>query len=61
MLESLYITLDQIAKQTSKTALEKTGEKVRTKLLDIKNADALGRIVNATMEVGKSVKGYLDG
>ena len=52
---------DQIAKQTSKTALEKTGEKVRTKLLDIKNADALGRIVNATMEVGKSVKGYLDG
>ena len=27
----------------------------------VKNADALGRIVNATMEVGKSVKGYLDG
>lgn len=52
---------DKIKDKTEKTILKKAGEKVGGGLLKVANGNAIGEIVNITMEVGKSMKLYLDG
>ncbi len=50
-----------ISDKTAGKALEKIGEQACTKLVNFAQSNELGKAVTVTLEVGKSVKRYLDG